>query len=74
MIYNTGMGNGYQLNEKDVEATIRFLKTIDPKKATPEMAVALLEYFKGAFHELAHTDPGKLNEILEELQKRVPTT
>ena len=64
------MSNGYQLNEKDIEGTIRFLKTIDPEKATPEMAIALLEYFKGAFHELAHTDPEKLEEILEDLKKQ----
>lgn len=64
------MSNGYQLNEKDIEGTIRFLQTIDPEKATPEMAIALLEHFKGAFHELAHTDPKKLEEILENLQKK----
>lgn len=74
MIYNTDMSNGYQLNEKDIEGTIQFLKTIDPKKATPEIAIALLEYFKGAYHELAHTDPKKLNEILEDLQKKVSTS
>lgn len=64
---------GYEINEKDIEGTIRFLKTIDPEKATPEMAIALLEHFKGAFHELAHTDPEKLNEILESLQKKANT-
>lgn len=67
------MSNGYQLNEKDIEGTIRFLKTIDPEKATPEMAIALLEHFKGAFHELAHTDPKKLEEILDNLQKKQET-
>lgn len=67
------MSNGYQINEKDIEGTIRFLKTIDPDKATPEMAIALLEHFKGAFHELAHTDPKKLEEILENLQKKQET-
>lgn len=64
------MSNGYQLNEKDIEGTIRFLKTIDPEKATPEIAIALLEHFKGAFHELAHTDPEKLEKILADLQKK----
>lgn len=67
------MSNGYQINEKDIEGTIRFLKTIDPEKATPEMAIALLEHFKGAFHELAHTKPEKLEEILENLQKKQET-
>lgn len=37
------MRNGYQINEKDIEGTIRFLKTIDPKKATPEMVITMSE-------------------------------
>ena len=59
----------YEINEKDIEATIRFLKTIDPEHATPEMAITLLEHYQAEFHLLGHTDPEKLVEILKNLKK-----
>ena len=61
---------GYQLNEKDIEGVIRYLKTIDPKNATPEMAIAILEHLKGTYHTMAHETPEKLKEIFEELKKQ----
>ncbi|MFA5933238.1 MAG: hypothetical protein WCV81_03155 [Microgenomates group bacterium] len=64
------MSNGYQINEKDIDTVLNYLKIHDPENATPEMAVALLEYFKGAFHELAHIDPKKLAEILKDLEMK----
>lgn len=37
--------------------------------ATPEMAIALLEFYKTKFHETAHADLSKLEEIYEEFKK-----
>ena len=59
----------YEINEKDIDAVIRFLKTTDPEHATPEMAIAILEYLQAKIHMLAHTDPQKLEDMLIELQK-----
>lgn len=59
----------YEINEKDIEAVIRFLKATDPEHATPEMAIALLEHFQAKYHDLSHTDPEKLAEILNNLKK-----
>ncbi len=59
----------YQLNEKDIESVIKFLKTIDPKNATPEMAIEILEHLKASFHIMAHENPEKLKEIYEELKR-----
>lgn len=60
---------GYEINEKDIEAVIRFLKETDPENATPEMAISILEHLKGQFHTLAHENPEKLREILKNLKR-----
>ena len=69
MMYTIAMSNGYQINEKDIDGVLRFLKITDPENATPEMAIALLEFYKEKFHKMAHTDLDKLKEIYEEFKK-----
>lgn len=44
----------YELNEADIDKTIAYLKTIDPDHATPEDAIAYLEYYRTVIHELGH--------------------
>lgn len=61
---------GYQINEKDIESVLKFLKATDPENATPEMAIALLEYLKASVHAMAHDNPEKLKEIYEELKRQ----
>lgn len=61
---------GYQINEKDIDSVIRFLKVTDPENATPEMAIELLEHLKASFHTMAHEDPKKLEVIYNELKKQ----
>ena len=67
------MSNGYQINEKDIDGVLSYLKIHDPENATPEMAIALLEFYKTKFHEMAHTDLSKLEEIYEEFKKEKST-
>ena len=59
----------YEINEKDIESVLNFLKHTDPEHATPEMAIELLEYLQKNAHTLAHTDLNKLTEIYNELKK-----
>ena len=66
MSQNTG---GYQINEKDIEGVLNYLKIHDPEHATPEVAIEFLEYFKAKFHEMAHTDLEKLEQVYEEFKK-----
>ena len=61
---------GYQLNEKDIDSMIRFLKATDPEHATPEMAIDILEHLKAGVHTMADLDPEKLKEIFEEIKKQ----
>lgn len=62
------MSNGYQINEKDIDRVLNYLKIHDPEHATPEMAIAFLEFYKAKFHEMAHTDLNKLEELYEEFK------
>lgn len=57
------MSNGYELNEKDIESTLNFLRIFDPKSATPEKAIAFLEYMYVGAHMMQHTNPEGLEEL-----------
>lgn len=67
------MANGYEINEKDIDSVINFLKIHDPENATPEMAISILEAMQAKFHTMSHTDPEALREILENLKKQKKT-
>jgi cell fate (sporulation/competence/biofilm development) regulator YlbF (YheA/YmcA/DUF963 family) len=57
----------YEMSEADIDKTIAYLKTIDPEHATPEDAIAYLEYYQAKFHALGHvlTDE-ELQQLYEE--------
>lgn len=61
------MDKDYEINEQDIERTIRFLKTIDPENATPEMAISLLEDLQAGVHKLSHDNPELLESLYKEL-------
>lgn len=63
------MAKQYELNEKDIDSTIRFLKTIDPENATPEMAIAFLERLQASVHMMAHENPELLEKIYQDLKE-----
>lgn len=44
----------YEISEADIDKTIAYLKTIDPEHATPEDAIAYLQYYQAKFHALGH--------------------
>jgi hypothetical protein len=58
---------GYQLNEKDIDGVLRFLKATDPEHATPEMAIALLEHLKAHYHIKANFEPEAIEKEYKEL-------
>lgn len=64
------MSDGYELNEKDIDIVIRFLKIHDPEHATPEMAIALLEHMQATFHTMAQDNPELLEELYEDFKKK----
>lgn len=64
------MANEYELNEKDIDSTIRYLQTIDPKNATSETAIALLEEMRAGLHNISHSDPELLAKLYQELKNK----
>lgn len=56
----------YELNEKDIDSTLNFLRIFDPKNATPEKAIGFLEYLRIGFHDVGHDNPERLEQLYNE--------
>jgi hypothetical protein len=63
---------GYDINEKDIDGVIRFLKINDPKNATPERAIAFLASAKLNFRKNNEKDFGdNLIDLYNEFKKNL---
>lgn len=56
----------YEINEKDIDSVLNYLKIFDPANATPENAIDFLEWLRTGVHEIAHSNPEKLEEMYKE--------
>jgi hypothetical protein len=63
------MDKDYEINEKDIDSVIRFLKIHDPENATPENAISLLEELNAGIHKMSHTNPELLEKLYKELNE-----
>ena len=61
--------NDYEINEKDIDSVINYLKINDPENATPEKAIAFLEEMQSGLHMLEHTNPELLDRIYDNIKK-----
>jgi len=59
----------YELNEKDLDSAMRYLKAFHPENANPETAIALLEGMMTKYHMMNHDNPKDLEKIYQEIQK-----
>jgi len=64
------MAKHYEINEKDIDDIISYLKRVDPENATPEMAIAFLEEMHAGVHIMSHENPELLDKIYQELKKK----
>ncbi len=64
------MSDKYEINEKDIDSVINWLKINDPQNATPETAISILEEMQARAHLLGHEDPEMLETIYAELKKK----
>jgi stalled ribosome rescue protein Dom34 len=64
------MGKQYELNEKDIDSAISYLKQIDPDNATPEMAIAFLEELHASVHTLSHENLEMMEKLYRDLKKK----
>lgn len=63
------MTEKYELNEKDIDSTLNFLRIFDPERANPETAIAFLEYMYLGVHVMSHTSPKELEDLYLEFIK-----
>jgi len=65
------MAKDYEINEKDIESVLNYLRLTDPVNATPEIAIAILEDMYAISHTLAHQlDPETLEKVYNDLKKK----
>jgi len=60
----------YEINEKDIDRIIAYIKLIDPKNATPEIAIAILEDEYAKYHVLDHNEPEILDALFYDVKKK----
>ncbi len=59
----------YELNEKDVESTINFLKLNDPENANRDTAIEFLAFMRLSAHEYAHDKPQNIENLYKKMKK-----
>ena len=65
------MAKDYEINEKDIDSVLHYLKLTDPSNATPEIAIAMLEDMHAVSHTLSHQlDPDTLEKVYNNLKKK----
>ncbi len=64
------MAKDYEINEKDIDSVIRYLKIHDPENATPEKAIAMLKDLQSFFHNMSHENPELIEKLYEELNDK----
>ncbi len=61
---------GYEINEKDIKAVIRYLQIHNPANADREYAIQLLELMKEIAREMIKTDMEFTELLLKALKER----
>lgn len=62
--------SNYEINEKDIDSVINYLRINDPENATPEKAIAFLEELQSGLHMLEHTNPDLLDKIYDDIKRK----
>ena len=57
------MTKGYELNEKDIDSMLNWLKLNRPEYATPEFAIDVLEELHATLHTMSHEEPDNLDNM-----------
>ena len=62
----------YQITEKDVEATVNYLRIFHPENANREFAVEMLEYLKASYKIWRMTMSRPIHEIARDIRRDWP--
>ena len=57
------MTKGYELNEKDIDSVLNWLKINRPDNANPEFAIEMLEELHAVVHTASHEEPENLDNM-----------
>jgi len=60
----------YELNEKDIDSTISWLRIVDPKNAKPENAIDFLVYLRTVIHQEWHENSQDLEKYYNEFKTK----
>lgn len=59
----------YEINEKDIESTINYLRIFHPENANREFAIEFLKYWKAIYRRVGAIDPDLLDDYYEAFAK-----
>lgn len=62
-MYTMDMHEDYEINEKDIDSALNYLKIHEPATATPERAIELIEFMREQAHLISHVDPANLEQV-----------
>ena len=59
------MANFYEINDKDIDGMLNYLRIFQPEDATREFAIEFLKYLKLTYRKTGQFDPDELHKQLE---------
>lgn len=62
------MEKPYEINDKDIDSVIRWLKINDPERADRENAIGMLQDLHTGFHQMSDSNPELLKKLQADLQ------
>ena len=59
------MNDFYEINDKDIDGMLNYLRIFQPEDATREFAIEFLKYLKLTYRKAGQLDPDELHKQLE---------
>lgn len=66
------MADFYDINDKDIDGMLNYLRIFEPENATREYAVEFLKFLKLGYRRTGRFDPDELPELLKDFKKSRP--
>lgn len=66
------MDDFYEVNDKDIDGMLNYLRIFQPEDATREFAEEFLKYWKLTYRKTGRIDPDELSKQLEAFKNAKP--
>jgi hypothetical protein len=63
------MADFYDINDKDIDSMLNYLRIFEPENATPEYAAEFLKFLKLGYRRTGQLDPDELSKLLKDFKK-----